>query len=313
MSIKKYVEFRKKRELGDVISDTFKFLRTNAKPLFKVLVRTCIIPFILLIVAIGFYTNESSGANLIATLSTESDIIGFVLAGCGLAIAGIIYNSMLYGSTSEYIKAYVSIGEAPETDAIVETIKKKTGNFLALGFVNLLIVLGVALIPAALGGFLIASGSNAMGVILLLLLFFPLLYIYTKLMVIFPAMVNKDLTVVASLKESWRLVKDEWWITFFTVLIIAFLIGIIGFVFQIPAVIYLMIKTFTAASAGSLNDPASLYDTVSIVLQTLASSMNYILYVILAIAINLIYFNLNERKDQSGSLDQIDSIGRTNA
>ena len=132
-------------------------------------------------------------------------------------------------------------------------------------------------------------------------------------MVIFPAMVNRELTVVASLKESWRLVKDEWWKTFITVIIITFLIGIIGFVFQIPVLIYTIIKTFAAVDAGSMSDPTALYDTVSITLQTLASAMNYILYVILAIAINLIYFNLNERKDQSGSLDQIDSIGHTNA
>lgn len=313
MSVLKHIEFRKQRELGPIISDTFTFLRRNAKPLFSVLVRTCAIPFILLIVAVGFYTKESSGSNILTTFGGESDISGFVIALFGLAIAGILYNAMLYGSTSEYIKAYITQGDRPDPTTVVDTVKGKTGSYIGLGFANLAIVLGIALIPAAIGGYLIASGSMGLAVLMVFILIVPLIFIYVKLSVIYPLMTNKELSIADTIKESWNLVKGEWWMTFFTVLIIGILISIIGVVFQLPATIYSMIKMVTAVQSGSMGDPAAFFDNIYLVLQVLASAINYILYTILAIAINFIYFNLNERKNQSGSLDQIDSIGSTNA
>lgn len=309
----KYLEFRKKRELGNIVSDTFIFLRRNAKPLFTVLLRTCIIPFIVLILAVGFYTKASSGASFITGFVSGGDISSFLLGFIGLMVTGIIYNAMLYGSTSEYIKAYIKDQEQPDTAEVVKNIKNKTGNFIGLGLLNLVIVITIALIPAGIGAFLFSSGSEGLGVLIVFIAIFPIFYVYIKLAVIFPVLSNKELSVSETLKESWRLLKEEWWMTFFTIIILGLLIGIIGFVFQIPALIYTMVKTFTAVQSGSIGDPAAMFDGVYIALQTIASSINYILYVILAIAINFIYFNLNERKNQSGTLDQIDQIGTTNA
>lgn len=309
----KYLEFRKKRELGNIVSDTFIFLRRNAKPLFTVLLRTCIIPFIVLILAVGFYTKATSGASFITGFVSGGDISSFLLGLIALMVTGIIYNAMLYGSTSEYIKAYIKDQEQPDTAEVVKNIKNKTGNFIGLGLLNLVIVIAIALIPAGIGVFLFSSGSEGLGVLIVIMAIFPILYVYIKLAVIFPVLSNKELSVSETLKESWRLLKEEWWMTFITIIVLGLLIGVIGFIFQIPALIYTMIKTFTAVQSGSIGDPAAMFDGVYIALQTIASSINYILYVILAIAINFIYFNLNERKNQSGTLDQIDQIGTTNA
>lgn len=313
MNNSKYLEFRKKRELGEVISDTFIFLRRNAKPLFSVLLRTCIIPFILLILGVGLYTKATSGTSFITGFTGDGDISSFLLSVVVLLVTGIIYNAMLYGSTSEYIKAYATKQDIPDTTAVVQSIKTKTGSFIGLGFINLLIVIAIALIPAAIGAFLFSSGSEGLGVLMIVLTIFPMFYVYVKLTVIFPVLINKELSISETLKESWHLLKEEWWMTFFTVLILGLLIGVIGFVFQIPALIYTMVKTFTTVQSGSMGDPAAMFDGVYIVLQTIASSINYILYVIIAVGINIIYYNLNERKNQSATLDQIDSIGNTNA
>ena len=313
MTLIKLVQFRKQRELGQIISDTFTFLRQNAKPLFSVLVRTCSIPFMLLIVAVGFYTKSTAGANFLTSFGDGTNMASFFISVICLAIVGIIYNSMLYGSVSEYIKAYIAGGDVPDATAVVDTIKSKTGTFLGLGFTNLLIILGIALIPIAVGGALFAAGSEVIGILIIIVAIFPLLYAYVKLSVIFPALTNKNLSIKETIKESSKLIKEEWWMTFITLIIIGFLIGIIGFVFQVPVVIYTLIKTITSVQSGSMGDPTALFDNVYLVLQILASAMNYILYTILAISTNFIYFNLNERKNQTGSLDQINNIGSTNA
>jgi len=313
MTFIKLVEFRKQRELGQIISDTFTFLRRNAKPLLNVLVRTCAIPFILLIVAVGFYTKSTAGANILTSFGEGTDMSTFFVSILCLGITGIIYNSLLYGSVSEYIKAYIAAGDVPDTTAVVDTIKSKTGAFLGLGFTNLLVILVIALVPVGLGGALFAAGSEAVGVLVVILAIFPLLYVYVKLSVIFPALIDKNLSIKEAIKESSSLIKNEWWMTFITVIIIGLLIGVIGFVFQVPVVIYTLIKTISSVQSGSMGDPAALFDNVYLVLQVLASAINYILYAILAIATNFIYFNLNERKNQTGSLDQINNIGGTNA
>ena len=305
----KDIHFRKQRELGQIISDTFVFLRRSAKPLLSVLVRTCSIPFIILIVAVGYYTNVSAGSNFLTTFSGTADIAEFVIALIGLALAGIIFNALLYGSTSVFVKHYIAQNQNPEVSVVVQHIKDKTSSILGLGFANLLIILAVAFLPAAIGGFLFASGAETLGILLIFLVIFPLLFVYVKLSVIFPALIDRDLSIQESIKESWKLVKDEWWMTFITIFIIALLIGVIGFVFQIPVVIYTIIKTVTSVQSGTMGDPEAFFDTTYLVLQVIGSSMNYILYTILAIALNFIYYNLNERKNQSGSLDQIDTIG----
>ncbi|TVZ51125.1 hypothetical protein [Dokdonia sp. Hel_I_53] len=312
MNTSNYIIFKKQRELGQIVSDTFVFLRRNLKPLFKVLAKTCSIPFLLLIIAVGFYTKISAGLDFFSVENMGQDVGSFIIAIIALGTTGIIYNAMLYGSVSEYIKAYIATGDKPNKAAVVNEIKKKTGSFIGLGFVNLLIFLAAILIPAALGSYLFASGSESLGILLLFLSFFPVLYLYVRFSVIYPTISNQETSTTETFSLSGQLVKGEWWMTFITIFIIAILIGIIGFVFQIPVAIYTFIKTFTSMQSGSMSNPKELFDGVYLVLQIIASSVNYLLYVILAICVNFIYFNLNERKNQSGSLDQIDQIGSKN-
>ena len=52
-----YIEFKRKREFGEIITDTFKFLRQNFKITFKILGKTAGIPFILFIIAQVYYSS----------------------------------------------------------------------------------------------------------------------------------------------------------------------------------------------------------------------------------------------------------------
>ncbi|MGK0252265.1 MAG: hypothetical protein ACI81G_001705 [Gammaproteobacteria bacterium] len=72
---------------------------------------------------------------------------------------------------------------------------------------------------------------------------------------------------------------------------------------------YVMTKTILLSQEGSLSDPSQVIDWVFILLQTIANAASYILYIVMAITYNLIFFNLSEHKTQSGSLAEIDTIG----
>ncbi len=307
-----FIQLKKKRELGEIISGTFSFIRKNIKPIFKVLIRTLFIPFILLVVAVAFYSKVSAVADPFNFLGYDSfDIAEFLIAFSSLAIAGILYNAILYGSISEYIKAYNQTNGIPDINIVLKEVRINAIRYIGLAFANMVIVILVFIILAIPGILIISNTGNFLGILFILIAFIPLIYLYVRFSLIFPAIVNKSSSIFESFITSGKLIKDEWWNTFFTLFVIGLLIGVIGFVFQLPAAIYGAVKAFTSVQEGTLSDPSTLYDGITITLQTIGSAINYLLYIILAVAINFIYFNLNERKNQTGSLEKINTIGNT--
>ena len=73
--------------------------------------------------------------------------------------------------------------------------------------------------------------------------------------------------------------------------------------------IYMGVKMFTSIQEGSLSDPSSMFDLGTIILSVIASAFQYITYIFMPIGAAFIYFNLNEQKNQTGTLEQIDRLG----
>lgn len=306
-----YIEFKRKREIGDILSDTFKFLRKNGKPLFQIFSKLILIPFIILIAAVVYYNTTSSEVveAISGMASPNFDIAQFLISFIILLVAGMAYNGLLYGSISEYIKEYTSTNGNPNLETVIQKTKANTSKFIGLSFANLAYVFLGPFLLMILGIFLIGSGSAAiiLGVLIFIFAIILMIYLYTKFTVIFPSITNANTTISNSFTISGKLIKNEWWMTFITLIVLGLILGAISFVFQLPAVIYEVSKDFTASTTYSATNVST--DWILVILTTIANTISYILYVILAIASNLIYFNLNERKNQSGSLERIDSIG----
>ena len=311
MKTSEIITFRKQRELGQIIGDTFKFLRKNIKPMARVLVRTSLIPFILLLVSSAFYTYASAGLNTFSLTQTGfGDLnVGSILISAFVMFASIvIYTATLYGGISEYIKAYTLQNGYPDIEDVMVSYKKKMGAYIGLGFSQVLVVIVVAIL-CMLPGFIVVNMSGLLGGVLIFLGIFPIIYLTIRWSLIFQTMTHNDMSVSSSFYESGLLIKDFWWITFATILVQGFLIYIISFAFQVPMIIYVMTKGILMAQEGSLSDPSELMDWGFIALQTLSNAATYILYIVMAITYNLIFFNLYEHKTQSGSLSKIDTIG----
>lgn len=97
--------------------------------------------------------------------------------------------------------------------------------------------------------------------------------------------------------------------TFITLIVIYLLVYVIGLVFQVPLIIYTIIKTLAMVSEGSISDPSSNSDWVFITLNVFASVIQYLLSTISIIALAFIYFNLNEHKNLTGTFETIDKLG----
>lgn len=279
-----YIEFKQKRELGEIINATFKFIRENYKPLFKYLVPLVGPSFILLFAALSYYTYTVPASILQSMDFSSGDfIIGFALLGLTL----VIYYSYLYATIYHYIKSYIRHdGETDETE-IRTGVKNDFGRLLMLFLVTAIIIFA---------GFV--------------LFVIPGIYLLVPLSIVGPIMVFNQTNLTDTISYAFTLIKDHWWMTFITLIVTGLLVYIIGLVFQIPLIVYTLVKMMTMMQEGSAADMALDSDWVLLMLQVVASLIQYILYSISVIVIAFVYFSLNEEKNLTGTFEQIDNLGK---
>lgn len=277
------IEFKKQRELGDIVTVTFQFIRENYKPLWDHIYHIVGPFFILLVAAVGYYSYAVAGNPFEAFSSgAGSFFVGIVVLGAAL----LLFYASLYGTILHYIKNYIVNEETNNLAKVKAGVQKDFFNLILLYI---------------LGGILVLAG--------MMLFVIPGIYLLVPLTLTGTILVFKNYSVTEAISYSFTLVKDHWWITFLTMIVIWLLVYIIGLVFQLPLIIYTVIKTFTMVQEGSLADPEAFSDWLFISLNVLSSVIQYLLSTITIIAMAFIYFNLNEHKNLTGAYETIDKLG----
>lgn len=285
--MKEYIQFKRQRELGEILTDTFKFIRLEYKPLFKAIFKNAGIPFIILLAAAGYYAAVATDFNPLMTnglFNGGQIILGLIL----MLVALMFYLGFLFGTVLHYIKSYINNQGVADQTEVTKAVRQDLGSIIGLGVLSyLMIIIGF------------------------MLCFLPGIYLYVPLSLVFALLVFKRYGVGDSITESFNLIKGEWWITFATLLVIGIIIYLISLVFQIPVMVYMLGKGFASAEEISGGDVSGIFDWVYILLNVVSSAISYLMYTVTVIASAFIYFNLNEKKNQTGTLEQIDTIGST--
>ncbi|WP_299210314.1 hypothetical protein [uncultured Dokdonia sp.] len=285
-----YIEFRKKKEIGDIVTDTFKFFRRNYKLIFKILAKTAGIPFVLFLAVQVYYTSISFSS----TLFNYNDPLGsfnapeIVITALFMYLCLFLYLSFLFTGIMCIIESYIKNNGEIKEEEVLQNIRDKSTVTVLMGITKYLILII---------GFIFC--------------FIPGIYLTVPMAMVFPILIFEDKGVSESLSRAFEIIKEEWWVSFIAIVLIGLLWYLISMVFSIPMIIYTWIKMFTVMQEGSFSDPSDMFDTVTIVLTIISSSMQYIVYLIIPLGSALVYFNLNERKNQTGSLERINSIGRS--
>lgn len=287
------IQFKKQRDLGTILGDTFKFIRLQWKPLFGLIFRIAGPALILLVVAYVFYMQTVFGSfnSLAGNLNIfESSEFGvaIILALLSILVAGIVYYALMYGTVMHSIQSYMSNKGQIDKNEVITGIKR---DFWKL--------IGVSI----LSGLLIGAG--------IIVCVAPGIYVGVILATTYGILVFEKRSVTESISYSFELIKGEWWITFATLLVIYILYYVIMMIAQIPQYLYFFIKMFTVVETKS-SDPSSMFDGVYIALNGVALIAQYILYIIIVIATGFIYFNLNEKKNFTGTIETIESLGERN-
>lgn len=284
-----YINFKRERDLGELITDTFKFLRENYKQVFKLIFRIAGPVFLILVLALSYYsyiTRETIGSPLLSE-SFEGNLSQLFLASFILLCSILAFYVLLQGVVLNYIRSYVENKGSVEEMAVYEGVKSDFGR-----------ILGAIL----LSGLITFCG---------LLLIFPGIYFWVPLSLILPLLVFRNTGVFEALGETFSLVSNNWWISFFSLIVFVLLVYIIGLIFQIPLIIYFFIKGISIVQEGSAADPSSLFDWVYVVYSVFSTLAQYLLSTIFIVASAFIYYNLDEKKNFTGSYETISNLGST--
>jgi len=265
----KEIQFRKQREIGDIFSDTFEFIRLEYKPISK-LIGIYVLPFLMLYGAVLVYLQK----NVITKIDFSDQeallsMIGPVYSNLFLfMVFGIFVQSLLVATYYSYIEVY---------------IKKGKGNFdlseiTPYLFSNGLLAIGASLVIAVVVFF---------GIILCVI---PGIYFANTFSLAIIILIFEKKGIGNALMRSAYLVKFQWWNTFLINIVGLMMIWTISFLLSLPmALTGLSVNIF-----DPVKTPVELPDWywIYIGINAVISSALYIIpYTFLAFQ----YFNLEER------------------
>ena len=275
----KEIQFRKKRELGDVLSDSFSFLKQEYKPISSLII-TYVLPFLVLYGIVNVYVQMKVFVNFdFADPEALMKNIGPFYANVFLvSLFGVFVQSLLVGTYYSYIEIYV---------------KKGKGNFdlseiKPLLFSNSLLALGAGIVVYLL----VIAGT--------VLCFVPGIYFANTFSLTSMIIIFERKGLGNALARSRFLVHKQWWNTLLINIIGILLIIAVGFVFSIPTMVGGFITTANSfKSGGPINYPDWywVYTTITTVVSSLFWIVPFTFWA-------MQYFNLDEQTKSGNSIPE---------
>jgi hypothetical protein len=282
--MKQPVELRRIRDFGEIINDSFAFLKENFKPLF-----TSLFAIVGFFVVAGAATTAFTQMSLIGTMNgagasdTYQSTRSFATYGISAVFNAIILvlgQLSIYLVTLSYMALYLEKkGKSPTLPEVWGFYKYYFLRILGSGFVTtLLFVVGFVL--CVLPGF----------------------YLMVPLSIIFPIIVIENASFGYAFNKAFRIIKDSWWTIFGVIFVTTFIIGILGSLASVPLSLISTLRLFLSLKSFTLPLIIAFSAMQNILLLT---------YTLPAIAITLCYFSVSEQKDGTGILNRIEMFGKS--
>ena len=269
------IEFRKVRDFGALLNVTFDYIKKN----FKVLLKSNLLisaPFILLAgVFMGMY--QSSMFNFTDNYDLQQIGIPFLLAMFFMILSYLIITIVTYSHLMVYKQSESGVFDI---DEIWQMVKK---NFFMILFT------GIGYTFVVVFGFIF--------------LIIPGVYLSITLSLIFIVRLEEGLGFFDAVSRCTKLISNNWWFTFGLIIVVGIIQGFLTYALYIPNYIMMFATAFTG-----INSETSSLNQILYILTSIISSLGALLYVISTVAIAFQYYNLVERKEAPGLLQQIDEI-----
>ena len=278
------INVRQTRTVGDVLTDTFTYIRVYYKSL-----ATMIAVYVLAPLMIGSLMFSVTMGQMFAgdmqdfAASQDSPFLGMGLELFGGFFFLMIAYLLLMGVIYQHIY-YAGKGEVPDNISdFSDGMFSKLMRFIPFMILLYIIVIGVMI----LGIFSLVEIS-----FLMLLLLIPLGAFLLIRLVLFPiAYFVEDAGGFNSLVRSWELTSGYFWQTFGVYLLITIVFGVLSQLLSTP--LFLV----TAIAGAGLGSESMILEVIVIFTYTLSFVFQVLFFAAQSIALGLQYFNLEERKE----------------
>ncbi|MNR22336.1 hypothetical protein D3C85_1392840 [compost metagenome] len=133
----------------------------------------------------------------------------------------------------------------------------------------------------------------------------PGIYVTPAFSIFYAIMVLENADFGTSFGRAFALVKQNWWVTFATLLVVWIITGVCMMIVYMPSYILMMITAFSGKGLQVLKG----YQIFTSISQYVAQ----IFMIIPLVATAFIYFNLVERKESQGLMSRIEGFGNAQA
>jgi hypothetical protein len=284
------IEFLKPRDFGEIINDTFIFIRQNFKPLMKYFFIFC-----------GFFLLASTAMSVLEQIKIMKNINNLNADNYNQSNPYSAFSFMDPGYFLTLFFLWLEYTAMTVTFLCYITLYKQNGNTVPntdemWGYFKFyfLKILGSSLVITIL----IIAG--------LVFCLIPGIYLAIIFALIPPIMIIENTSFGYAFNQSFRLIKDNWWVTFGSLVVIYIVLYVASMIVVIPA---------TILNAGSIFMHFTKGTTVSItatVIATVLQQIAHIFHVLPIVAVSLCYFNLTESKEGTGLIERINQLGKIN-
>lgn len=288
--MKEPVEFRKVREFGDIISDSILFIKQNIKPLLKAYLFLCgffvlasMVNSILMQLQLSNLLESGNSAIYSRGTSPLYMFYNFTVNYVLMLFLIVLNYTAIYLTVLSYISLYIRKGNIAPTVAEV-------WSYFKYYFWRML---GSGIVMSLFFGLCFA------------LCIIPGIYVFPAVSLFYPVLILENAGFSYSFNRAFQLLKGEWWITFATFLVIFFIFYACAMVIQIPAVAISM--------AGAFMHNANAFLGTYGIIAAVAQQLSQVFLMIPIVGAAVIYFNLVERKESTGLMERIDSLGQSQA
>ena len=269
------IELKKVRDFGGILGVTFEYIKQNFKVLFKANLFIGA-PFILLAgVFLGIY--QSSILNFQVNQDFAQLGIPFLLSMLFTMLSYLIITTVTYSHLMLYNNSEL---ESFDIEQIWQKVKSIFWMILFTGLGYVFIV-----------GF---------GFILLII---PGIYLSIALSLIFIVRLEEEISFFDAVSRSIKIISGNWWFTFGLILVVGIIQGFLSFILYVPNYIVMIFMTFAGIDSTTGETGRILF-----ILSSIVASLGVLTYSISTIAIAFQYYNLVERKEAPGLIQQIENI-----
>ncbi|MCS7014328.1 MAG: hypothetical protein RMI34_03060 [Chloroherpetonaceae bacterium] len=283
------IEFRKRREVGDLISVSLEFIQQN----FKTLALSLLYVGLPLSVLQGTITALYQ-SRVMDTQDATSVLDLFATVFGPEFFLSLLLSMVLYAGVSataySFVQRYISQPD-PSLIQVSEVLNDTLSNTLTILVTALLLgfLLGMVAIPS------------------LFLLFIPVLYLGVATAPLIFIRLYEQKGFFEAFLRSFQLVQGNWWRVFATLFVLVLVGYLISLIFSVPGFVIGLIVGFNSSSPNFSD-----YTLFNAIFSSLSTLGFVVLNGLLSIGIAFVYFDLVERKESSGLMQRIEQMSTPN-